>query len=170
MQSLLVLSLGAHWNRLGCYVRLGLIRFGPWSKLGQVWLLGKVRFGSSVGRGGAQPFFVGFRGGGWSNFLQGSGGGTFFSPPEGVFICTNWVIIAMSLSVGSIYNGYIGLCHKTNLILLSKCWFFAQMAWNWVLTQFYLIYLNFEKLDLLRDRGGRGVSNIKRYLPLRWGR
>ena len=98
MQSLLVLSLGAHWNRLGCYVRLGLIRFGPWSKLGQVWLLGKVTFGSSVGRGGAQPFFVGFRGGA-KQFFAGLRGGAnlFFSPPEGVFICANRVIIATSL-------------------------------------------------------------------------
>ena len=100
---------------------LGLIRFGPWSKLGQVWLLGKVRFGSSVGRDGTQPFFVGFRGAVCEAIFCRAQGGTFFSPPEGVFICANHVIIVMSLSVGSIYNGYIGLCHKTNLILLSKC-------------------------------------------------
>ena len=51
MQTPLVLSLGTHWNRLGCYVWLGLIRFVPWGQLGQVRLLGQVRFGSLVARG-----------------------------------------------------------------------------------------------------------------------
>ena len=99
MQSLLVLSLGTHWNRLGCYVRLGLIRFGPWSKLGQVWLLGKIRFGLSVGREGA-PFFCWLQGGRRSNFLQGSGGVNIFFPPRDIiFKSANHVINATSLTI-----------------------------------------------------------------------
>ena len=74
MQTPLVLSLGTHWNRLGCYVWLGLIRFGPWSQLGQVRLLGQVRVGSSVARGG---------GGGQNFFLLAPGGRAIFCRAQG---------------------------------------------------------------------------------------
>ena len=88
--------------RFGCWVRSGLVH--RWVGVGRNLFLS-----ASGGEGVGEAIFCRAQ------------GGTFFSLPEGVFICTNRVIIAMSLSVGSIYNGYIGLCHKTNLILLSKC-------------------------------------------------